>query len=158
MAEVRREVLISTGKKQLPYELSLLTGDFYFHQAAAPAAVPRTPPSPPPADTETTEQRLRKLEEQLERKSDPERTVKLVELTQLKERVRQLQEEIRRDQSLISETYRKYGPVTDAPGKMPLNREIGDIHLRIAQRGQQVNRLREQITRLEAEVGPPPAR
>ena len=154
MAEVRKEVLAATGKKQLPHELSSLTGDFYFVPAAAPAAVPKTPPPPPPAETETTEQRLKKPEEKLERKSDPQPTVKLVELTQLKERVRRLEEESRRDQSLIFETYRKHGPVKDGPGRAALNREIGDIQRRMAERNQQAKGLREQITKVEAEVGP----
>jgi hypothetical protein len=152
MAEVRREVLKTTGNKQLTYDSSSLTGDFYFHLAAAPGAVPKTPPSAPPA--ESAEERLKKLEQQLERKADPERIVKLVEITQLKERVRQLEEESRRDQTLVFETYRKHGAVTDAPGRMALNREIGDIQRRITVRGQQVKRLREQIGKLEAEAGP----
>jgi uncharacterized caspase-like protein len=157
MIEVRKEVLAATGNKQLPHDSSMLTGDFYFHPAGAPAAVPRTPP-PPAAETESTQQRLKKLEEELARRSDPQHTVKLVELTQLKERVRQLQEESKRDQDLIFETYRKYGPVKDAPGRMALNREVGDIQRRIVVRGQQVKGLREQITKLEAEVGPPAAK
>jgi predicted nucleic acid-binding Zn-ribbon protein len=77
-----------------------------------------------------------------------------VELTQPEERVRQLQEENRRDQSLIAETYRRHGAVEDAAGRIALNREVGEIHRRIAVRGQQLKGLRERIGRLEAEAGP----
>ncbi len=81
-----------------------------------------------------------------------------MELTQLKERVRQLAEESRHDQSLIFETYRKHGAVKDGPGRMTLNREVGDIQRRIAVRGQQMRGLSEQIAKLEAELSPPPTK
>jgi len=154
MAEVRKDVLAATGKKQQPHELSALTGDVYL--AGAPAAVPKTLPSAPgpAANNEATEKRLRELEEQLKRKSDPQLTVKLVELTQLKERVRQSEEANRQDMQLIFETNRKMGAVVDPDGRMSFNREIAAIHRRIAERGQQQKTLREQITKLEGEVNP----
>ena len=56
------------------------------------------------------QQRLRELEEELKKKSDQQQTVSLVQLEQLKERLRQLQEASRVDQQRIFDTYRKHGP------------------------------------------------
>ena len=51
------------------------------------------------------QERIKQLEDELKRKADPQLTVKLVELSQLKERLRQLEEANRQDQQLIFETY-----------------------------------------------------
>jgi predicted nuclease with TOPRIM domain len=146
-------VLAATGNRQVPWDHSALTAEFYFQLASAPGMLPKTPPAAPTADSEALQERIKRLEDELKRKSDPQLTVKLVELSQLKERLRQLDEANRQDQQLMSETYRKYGPVNDPAGRMALNQEISTINLRIAQRGQQQRTLREQISRLEAEVG-----
>jgi uncharacterized caspase-like protein len=153
MIEVRNKVLATTGNKQLPWDHSALTGEFYFNLAAAPSAVPKTAPPAPQADSEAMREKLKQLEEELKRKADPRQTAKLVELAQLRERLRQQEEAIREDQQLTHETYRKHGPVSDPAGRAALNREIGTIQMRIGQRAQQVKRLREQIGKLEVEVG-----
>ena len=36
MIDVRKEVLTATNGKQVPWDHSALTGDFYFHLASAP--------------------------------------------------------------------------------------------------------------------------
>jgi hypothetical protein len=153
MIEVRNEVYAATGGKQVPWDHSALTGEFYFNLAAAPSALPKTAPGAPQADTEAMREKLKRLEEELKRKADPQQTTKLVELAQLRERVRQLEEASRQDQLLVHETYRKHGPVKDPAGRAALNREVGAIQRRIAERGQQAKSLRERIEKLEAEVG-----
>jgi hypothetical protein len=152
MAEVRREVLSTTGMKQLTSDFSSLTDDFYFHLASAPGGVPKALPPPPTAGA--AEERLKKLEADIDRKAGS--IAKRVELSQLKERARQLEEEGKRDQNLLFDTYRKHGPVKDAQGRMALNREVGEIQRRMAARSQQAKGLREEIAKLEAEVGPEP--
>jgi uncharacterized caspase-like protein len=47
--EARRLVLAATDNKQLPWETTSITGDFFFRQAAAPPAAPQPPASQPPA-------------------------------------------------------------------------------------------------------------
>jgi uncharacterized caspase-like protein len=153
MIEVRKDVLAATGGKQVPWDHSALTGEFYFNLAAAPSVLPKTAPPAPQGDSEAMRERLKELEEELKRKADPQQTAKLIELAQLRERVRQLEEASRQDQQLIHETYRKHGPVSDPAGRATLNREIGTIQLRIGQRVQQARTLRERIGKLEAEVG-----
>jgi uncharacterized caspase-like protein len=154
MIEVRKEVLAATSGKQVPWDHSALTGDFYFQPAAIPATLPKAvAPVPPRADSEATEKRLRQLEEELRRKSDPRQTAKLVELAQLRERVRQIEEASKQDQQRIFDTYRKHGPANDPQARAAVNREVGAIQMQMARRGQEARALREQIAALEAELG-----
>jgi uncharacterized caspase-like protein len=156
MIEVRKEVLAATAGKQVPWDHSALTGDFYFDLASAPLAVPRVGPQAPGADAEAMQRRLKELEAEVKRKSDPAQTMRLVDIANLKERVRQLQAANASDQQRIFDTYRKYGPATDPNARTSLNREIGDIQLQMARRGQEQKALRDQISKLEAEAGIPP--
>src|SRR5215831_15874426 len=73
MIEVRKEVLAATGGKQVPWDHSALTGDFYFHLAAAPGSLPRP-------DADSVQRRLHELEEELKKKSDPQQTANVVAL------------------------------------------------------------------------------
>lgn len=96
MIEVRKQVLATTNGKQVPWDHSALTGDFYFHLAAAPAGLPKLRPGGSAPETEVMQQRLEQLERELARRTDPNRTLNLVKLEQLKERVRQLEGSNRR--------------------------------------------------------------
>jgi uncharacterized caspase-like protein len=151
MIAVRKEVLAVTNGRQVPWDHSALTGDFYFQLASAPGSLPKI--APPPSDADAMQQRLRELEAELKRKSDPRQTANIVRLEQLRERARQLQEANRTDQQRIFDTYRKYGAATDPNSKTDLNREVGSIHIQIARRGQEQKALREEISKLESEVG-----
>lgn len=156
MIEVRRQVLASTSGKQVPWDHSALTGDFYFHLAAAPGGLPRLAPGTSSSETEAMQRRLEQLEQELTRRTDPNRTLSLVKLEQLKERVRQLEESNRADQQRIFDTYRKYGAVSDPSARGALNREVGSIQLQMARRGQEQKALKEEISHLEAQSSLPP--
>jgi hypothetical protein len=147
MIDVRKQVLDVTGGKQVPWDHSALTGDFYFHLASAPGILPR--PGRPESTTGALQERLRELEEQ--RKSDQKQTLGLMRLEQLKERLRQLDEVSRTDQQRIFDTYRKYDNAKD---RSTLHREIGSIQMEMARRGSQQKTLKDEIAKLEAEVGP----
>ena len=152
MIDVRKEVLAATNGKQVPWDHSALTGDFYFHLASAPGALPKMAPASPASDSEALQQRLRQLEEELKRKSDPQQTAKLVDLAQFKERIRQIEEANRADQQRIFETYRKY-PANDPDSRASVNREVGAIQMQMVRRSEERKELREQIAKLEADVG-----
>jgi hypothetical protein len=64
MIEVRKEVLATTAGKQVPWDHSALTGDFYFHRAAAPGVPPRLTPEQA-SEAEAMQRRLRELEQEL---------------------------------------------------------------------------------------------
>jgi len=139
MIDVRKDVLAATGGKQVPWDHSALTGDFYFHLAAAPGTLPRP-------DADATQKRLRDLEEQVKKSADPQKTANMVELAQARERLRQSEEANRQDQRRIStmqfDTSRKSDPM-----------EVGAIQMQIVRRGQEQRQLREQIAKLEADLG-----
>ena len=152
MIDVRREVLAVTNGRQVPWDHSALTGDFYFHLASAPGLLPKTAPAAPAAESEALQQRLRQVEEELKRKSDPQHTAKLVDLAQFRERIRQIEEANRADQQRIFETHRKY-PASDPTSRASANREVGAIQLQMVRRNEDRKKLSEQIAKLEAEVG-----
>jgi hypothetical protein len=152
MIEVRKEVLTATAGKQVPWDHSALTGDFYFHLASAGGAIPKLTPGRPETE-ETLQQRLRQLEEELKKKSDPQLTAKMVSLSQSKARLQQLEDSNRQDQQRIFETYRKVGASGDPAARNAVNREVGSIQMEMARRSQEIRKLREQIGGLEVDLG-----
>jgi len=153
MIEVRKDVLEETRGRQVPWDHSALTQDFYFDLASASGSLPKGTSTSPAAD-EALQRRLQELEQELKKKSDPQQTANVVNLAQLKERLRQLQEANNEDQQLIFETNRKYSDrLNDPSARNSLNSEIGKIMIRMAQRGQQQDEVRAQITKLETEMG-----
>jgi Caspase domain len=153
MVEVRKEVLAATRNRQVPWDHSALTGEFYFQLAAAPGMLPKTPPPAPKAETEAMQQRIRQLEEELKRKADPQLTVKLVELSQLKERVRQLEEANRQDDRTDFDLFRKWSLAKTEDARNAVGEDRLAITKRKIERSRQLQSLREQISKLEEELG-----
>ena len=155
MVEVRRDVLAATAGKQVPWDHSALTGEFYFHPASAPAAAPKGLPQAPSAAA-ATEDRLRQLEEEVRKKSDPAHTEKVVALAQGRERLRQLEEANRADQKRIADIHfrsvRSQG-APGAPSSGDLALEIGSIQMQIGRRSAEMRQLRETVAKLESELG-----
>ena len=157
MIDVRKDVLAVTGGKQVPWDHSALTGDFYFHLASAPGTLPKSAAPGPEADA--IQRRLRELEEELKKKSDPQQTANMVALAQARERLRQSEEANRQDQKKIFDiqynSSRNPAPGSGANTSM----EIGAIQMQMARRGQEMKSLREQIAKLEMDLGlaPQPA-
>jgi uncharacterized caspase-like protein len=140
MIEVRKDVLAATGGKQVPWDHSALTGDFYFSLAAAKAnegaSAPRTT-----------------IDEAAAKKAEAERTENIVALAQARERVQQLQEANKSDQQEIFDKQFETGRNGDADSRRSLSMEIGKIQLRMVRRSQQQSKLREEITALEGKLG-----
>lgn len=151
MIDVRREVLSVTNGKQVPWDHSALTGDFYFHLASAPGSLPKMPPGAPAAESEALQQRLRQVEEELKKKSDPQHTAKLVDLAQFKERIRQIEEANRTDQQRIFETHRKYPAGAPPRGLQPTAKWRHPVADGPTQRGSQETQRADRQAR--AEVG-----
>jgi uncharacterized caspase-like protein len=154
MIEVRKDVLEETRGRQVPWDHSALTQDFYFDLASANDNLPKSATTSPATD-EALQRRLQELEQELKKKSDPQQTANVVNLAQFKERLRRLQEANDEDQQLIFETNRNYANrLNDPSARTSLNTEIGKIMMRMTQRNLQQKELRAQITNLETEVGP----
>jgi uncharacterized caspase-like protein len=146
MIEVRKAVLKTTDGRQVPWDHSALTSDFFFiprAQGVADAA----------ATQEVIQARLRAIEAQVNSKADRQQTLSLVKLEQLKERVRQLDVAMREDQQRIFDTYNRKGPSNDPETGRNLSLEIGSIQMQMVRRGQEKKTLQEQIAKLNAELG-----
>ena len=146
MIDVRRQVLAATNGRQVPWDHSALTGDFYFHLASAPGAVPKLGLPAPGADTGAMQQRMKQLEEELRNRPNPEQTANIVKLEQLKERMRLIVEANKADQQRIFDTSRTADPGTR-------NQEIGKIQMQMVRRGQERKTLAEEVAKLEALLG-----
>jgi hypothetical protein len=153
MVDVRKEVLASTRGRQVPWDHSALVGEFYFDLASAPAMLPKTAPPGPPTDSEAMQQRIRQLEEELKRKADPQLTMKLVELSQLKERVRQLEEADRQDRRTDFDLFTKWSRAKTDEARREVDQDRFALQRRSGERAGQLRSLREQISKLEAELG-----
>lgn len=155
MIDVRKKVLAATSGKQVPWDHSALTGDFYFHLASAPGSVPRV--TPPDSSADAMHDRVRQLEEELKSRPDQRQTANIARLEQLNERLRQLEQASRDDQQRIFDTYRKHGASGDPNARMATNREVGTIQMQMARRGQEQAKVREEISKLTSETGALPS-
>ncbi len=144
MIDVRKDVLAVTGGKQVPWDHSSLTGDFYFHLASAPGALVR----PDVPVTSDVQKRLEELEREIQRKAD--QTGKVVELAQSKERLRQLTEANQDDQRKIFDVQRDRGKSGSDSFQ-----EIGRLQMQMVRRSQEMAKLRPRIAELEIELGLP---
>jgi uncharacterized caspase-like protein len=149
MIDVRKDVLAATGGRQVPWDHSALTGDFYFHRAAAAGAMPK----PSDAATGQAMDRLQKLEEDLKKKSDPQQTADMVALAQYRERVRRMEEDNRSDQKRIFDVQVKASRATDSNARSESSFEIGRIQMQMVRRSQEAKGLREEVAKLEARLG-----
>jgi hypothetical protein len=155
MIETRKDVLAATNGKQVPWDHSALTGEFYFQQQAAlPGSGVTAPGNAPGPDV--LQQRVRTLEDELKKKPGPEQTADIVALAQARERVRQLEEQNSADQQKIFDKQYETGGNEDASARTNLAMEIGKIQMQMVRRGQEQKKLREQISTLETKLGLPP--
>jgi len=147
MIEVRKDVLAATGGKQVPWDHSALTGEFYFQKTAAKANGAAT------SLDDALQQRVRSLEDEVKKKSDAEQTENIVALAQARERLRQLQEANKADQQAIFDKQYETGSSHDATSRNNLAMEIGKIQLRMVRRNVEQKKLGEEITTLEGKLG-----
>jgi uncharacterized caspase-like protein len=149
MIDVRKDVLAATGGRQVPWDHSALTSDFYFQPVDLPQDKALSA-----GEREALQARIRAIEEELARKSDPQQTVNLVKLTQLKERVRQLEVAMREDQQRIFDVYDRHGrDNTPADSRNSISLEIGKMQIAMSRKGQEKKALLEQIAKLSADLG-----
>jgi uncharacterized caspase-like protein len=152
MIDVRKDVLAATGGKQVPWDHSALTGEFFFNQTAAATSNRSTTDSTDPE----TQSRLRTLEDEVKKKSDAEQAGNIVALAQARERLRQLSEENKADQQRIFDKQYETGSTEDSTSRNNLAMAIGKIQMQMVRRNQQADKLREEIKALEGKLGLPP--
>jgi uncharacterized caspase-like protein len=141
MIEVRKDVLAATGGKQVPWDHSALTGEFYFEPTAAQRSATASPgeTAAPAAPAPRS----------------PEETGNIVALAQARERLRQLEEENQADQQKIFDKQYDEGGAESTTSRNNLAMEIGKIQMQMVRRGQEQKKLREDIAALETKLGLP---
>jgi len=142
MIEVRKDVLAATDGKQVPWDHSALTGEFYFQPTAAQQRSAATAPNEAPSSAAPAQR-------------NPEETANIVALAQARERLRQLEEENQADQQRIFDKQFETGSTEDTTSRNNAAMEIGKIQMQMVRRGMEQKKLREEITALEGKLGLP---
>lgn len=165
MIEVRKDVVAATDGKQVPWDHSSLTGEFYFVPgAAAPQAgsVARAPAGAAD-DLEALKARLARLEAEAGAK---QRTAGAtgdmisadgIRLAELRARAASLDDTVKELQKRLMATRLEEGRAADAKEKQKLQREVSNIMLDWTRRGQDLKKLRDEIATLEGKANNAPA-
>jgi preprotein translocase subunit SecD len=138
MIDVRKDVIAATDGQQVPWDHSSLTGEFYFD------------PNAKPGDTSALQGRVKQLETEIDART---RSATQATLTQLRQRVKQMEDETRRDWQKVHALSRKRMGVSDSRELMELQKESAELQFGIVARGKDVAELKAEIGRLEQELG-----
>lgn len=138
MIDVRKDVIAATQGQQVPWDHSSLTGDFFFD------------PNAKPADTSALQGRVKELESQIDTRA---RSASQAALTQLRQRVKQMEDETRRDWQKVHALSRKKLEAKDNRELGDMHRETADLQIGIVARGKDIAELKTEIERLEKELG-----
>ena len=142
MIDVRKDVIASTSGKQVPWDHSALTGEFYFDPKSAPAE-----------GSDASQARVKELEDALKNKARSADVASTAALTQLRQRVRQMDDETRRDRERMFAVQRERMEVRDSLKLGSMSQEIGRIQMGMVSRGRDQQELRVQIEKLEKDLG-----
>jgi len=140
MIDVRKDVISTTQGKQVPWDHSALTGEFYFDPKAGPV-------------TGDAASQVKVLENALAAKARSSDVASTAALTQLRQRVRQMDEETRRDRDRVFAIQREQMQVRDPSKVGSLLQEIGQLQIGMSSRSRDQQELRVQIEKLEQELG-----
>lgn len=170
MIEVRKDVIAATSGKQVPWDHSALTGEFYFVPVAGAAAQPApgatvAAPASSGTDLAALQERLRKLEADAQTRAPPSVVIGAdgIRLAELRARAASL-EDLNKDlQRRLFDARREEGKTTDPTEKAARLRRSIDIQMEWSRRGQDLQKLRQEIAVLEegakpvaADTPPPP--
>ena len=123
MIGVRKDVLAATKGKQVPWDHSALTGDFYFAGTTSSG------------------------DGQPKRKLISAET--LVRIAQLRERIQRLKEEEKDIQQTIFQHFRDRASETDAKARQKIQRDVMRLNMRKSRKLQQRLRLKAELVELE---------
>ncbi len=141
MIDVRKDVVASTGGKQVPWDHSALTGDFYFD------------PNAKPVETGATQDRIRQLESEVKARTEAANVAANATLIQLKQRVEQMRQETRRDQDKVFDIQRAQFDERDQLKSGSNFREIGRLQIGMVKRSKDIEDLNSEIAKIEKTLG-----
>lgn len=165
MIEVRKDVVRATDGRQVPWDHSALTGDFYFVPGAVASAPEPGTVTPAPAaasdDITALKDRLAKLEAEAKtRDAAPPAgammTADGIRLAELRARAANLDDlvkDLRKKLTDKSMEQARAGP----DDRMKLQRDVSNIMLEWTRRGQDLKKVRDEIAVLEGKAGAPVA-
>ncbi|MEM7775636.1 MAG: caspase family protein [Pseudomonadota bacterium] len=153
MIRVRRDVIKTTRGKQVPWDHSALTGEFYFHPPEAGATGSAGTPAPKDAVSGTGNvaalaRRLKELEATLKRREQDAATTRDSQKADLEYRIRDLERAQRADQRKVFDIMRKFSSVRDARERAEISRNRHQLSVGMIQRGREIKRLRAELAAL----------
>jgi uncharacterized caspase-like protein len=160
MIEVRKDVVAATNGRQVPWDHSALTGDFYFlpntTTASAPAGGGAVVSAPPGASGDVTalQARLAKLEADAKdrdaaAKSATANLADTLKLAELRTRLTNYEEMNKDLQRRLMDTRRQEMQTTDPNEKTRLSRSAMNLQMEWSRIGQNLKKTREDIAALE---------
>ena len=152
MIDVRRDVLAATSGKQVPWDHSALTGDFFFDLANAATAAPKQAPSAASSgeDSAAMKERIKKLEDELKRSAD---STQGAELQRLKDQSQQIEEQNREDWQKIFELRRNASSESDQRRYQQMQTDANNLQMKLTRRGMERGKLNDKIGELEKKLG-----
>ena len=152
MIDVRRDVLAATSGKQVPWDHSALTGDFFFDLANAATAAPKKAPSAASSgeDAAAMKERIKKLEDELKRSAD---STQSAELQRLKDQSQQIEEQNREDWQKIFELRRNASSESDQRRSQQMQTDASNLQMKLSRRGMERAKLNDKIGELEKKLG-----
>ena len=152
MIDVRRDVLAATSGKQVPWDHSALTGDFFFDLANAATAAPKKAPGAVSSgeDAAAMKERIKKLEDELKRSSD---STQSAELQRLKDQSQQIEEQNREDWQKIFELRRNASSESDQRRRQQMETDASNLQMKLSRRGMERGKLNDKIGELEKKLG-----
>jgi uncharacterized caspase-like protein len=141
MIDVRKDVIASTSGKQVPWDHSALTGEFFFD------------PNAKGGETGALQSRVKQLEDEVKAKGKSANVATTAALTQLRQRVKEMERETRRDRDRLFEVQRSQISADDMKARIRNIEEIGRLQRGMTERGRDRAELEAEIKRLETELG-----
>ena len=163
MIEVRKDVVRATDGRQVPWDHSALTGDFYFVpvQIAEVPAAGTVSPAPAAASDDITalKDRLAKLEAEAKtRDAAPPAgammTADGIRLAELRARAANLDDLVNDLRKRLTEKSMEQARA-NPNDKMKLQRDVSNIMLEWTRRGQDLKKVRDEIAVLEGKAAAP---
>jgi uncharacterized caspase-like protein len=154
MIEVRKDVLAATQGKQVPWDHSALTGDFFF--AGGPtggAAAGASTPASGAAEVAALQERMRSLEEELKKRNSPTANADAIKIAELRARAASLVDLTKQLQSRLMNARAAEGRAADATEKARLQRESMNIQMEWSRRSLDLKKLRDELAVVEGQSG-----
>jgi uncharacterized caspase-like protein len=147
MIEVRKDVVAATGGRQVPWDHSALTGDFFFIPDGSAGTAPVTTGST--GDVAALQARLKKLEDEAKQRQTTSVTPDMLKLSELRSRASSLDELTKDLQRRLLNARMQEGKASDVNEKTRLMRDSMNIQMEWSRRGLDLKKLRDEIATLE---------